>query len=80
MAFEASHNRMEIRVGFFVVVGFIYLVYVALEKWNLLDPSGYIIYADFASVSGLHVGDPVEIAGVRVVKVEFIRLADYQPV
>src|SRR5687768_16818143 len=69
---------MEITVGFFVVMGFIYLVYVALEKWNVLDPSGYINYADFASVSGSHVGDPVEIAGVRVGKVEFIRLAHYQ--
>ena len=38
--------------------------------------SGYIVYADFSSVAGLKVGDPVEIAGVKIGRIEAMRLAD----
>jgi phospholipid/cholesterol/gamma-HCH transport system substrate-binding protein len=37
-----------------------------------------ILYAEFASVSGIHTGDPVTIAGVEVGTVESINLKDYQ--
>jgi phospholipid/cholesterol/gamma-HCH transport system substrate-binding protein len=75
---ERNHNRTEIMLGLFVILGVASLLYVAMEKCNVLASSGYIVYADFATVSGLHVGDPVEIAGVEVGNVESIRLADYQ--
>jgi phospholipid/cholesterol/gamma-HCH transport system substrate-binding protein len=78
MPLEVNQNRTEILVGFFVVLAVIYLVYAAVGKWNVLDTSGYTLYADFESVSGLHLGDPVEIAGVEVGVVESISLADYQ--
>ena len=78
MRFEVSHNRIEIIVGLLVVVVVACLVYFAVDKWNVLDSTGYIVYADFASVSGLHVGDPIEIAGVEVGVVESISLFDYQ--
>jgi phospholipid/cholesterol/gamma-HCH transport system substrate-binding protein len=76
---EAEQNRTEIVVGLSVVIAVLYLLYAAIawDKWTLLNTTGYVVYADFASASGLKVGDPVEIAGVEVGKVESIRLADY---
>src|ERR671932_1529340 len=41
-----------------------------------MGSSGYTVYADFSTVAGLKVGDPVEIAGVKVGRVNAIRLAD----
>jgi phospholipid/cholesterol/gamma-HCH transport system substrate-binding protein len=78
MRIELNQNRREVMVGLFVVLAVICLVYAAVEKWHALRPTDYLIYADFASVSGLHVGDPIEIAGVEVGLVESISLADYQ--
>jgi len=65
-------------VGFFVVLGLICLGYLAvhLGKLELFGNTGYVVFADFASVAGLKIGDPVEIAGVRVGKVEAIGLAE----
>jgi phospholipid/cholesterol/gamma-HCH transport system substrate-binding protein len=65
-------------VGVFVLVGIICLGYLAIRlgKLEVLGNSGYVVYADFASVAGLKMGDPVEIAGVKVGRVETISLAD----
>ncbi|OGP20595.1 MAG: outer membrane lipid asymmetry maintenance protein MlaD [Deltaproteobacteria bacterium GWA2_57_13] len=73
-----TQTRTEILVGIFVLVGVICLAYLAvrLGKLELLGNQGYVVYADFASVAGLKLGDPVEIAGVKVGKVESIGLAD----
>ncbi|MGH7828590.1 MAG: outer membrane lipid asymmetry maintenance protein MlaD [Candidatus Binatia bacterium] len=73
-----NQTRTEIIVGAFVLVGIICLGYLAIRlgKLELLGNRGYVVYADFASVAGLKVGDPVEIAGVKVGKVESITLAD----
>ncbi|MGC1256316.1 MAG: MlaD family protein, partial [Candidatus Acidiferrales bacterium] len=43
---------------------------------ELLSPPGYTIHADFEDISGLKIGDPVEIAGVPVGKVTAISLRD----
>src|SRR5918996_83252 len=77
---DAEQNHTEIVVGLSVVVGVVCILYVAVVsgQWSLLKTSGYVLYANFPSVSGLHVGNPVEIAGVEVGEVESIRLADYQ--
>lgn len=80
MAPASKHNRADILVGCAVVIGVLCLGYLALS-WinrNLLQAVGYVVYADFASAGGLHVGDPVEIAGVEVGSVESVKLADYQ--
>ena len=63
-----------------VLIGFFYLVYVAVGSAtrNLPAIGGYVLHADFVSASGLNVGDPVEIAGVKVGTVQSISLADYQ--
>lgn len=73
-----NHTRTEILVGIFVVIGILCLGYLAvrLGKLEIIGNSGYVVFADFASVAGLKVGDPVEIAGVKVGRVDKISLAD----
>lgn len=74
----ANQGRTELIVGIFVLVGIISLGYltIRLGKLEIFGNNGYVVYADFASVAGLKIGDPVEIAGVKVGKVETISLAD----
>ena len=73
-----NHTRTDILVGIFVLVGLTCLGYLAIRlgKLELFGAQGYVLFADFASVAGLKLGDPVEIAGVRVGRVEGIGLAD----
>ena len=73
-----TQTRTEIVVGFFVLVGIACLGYLAIKlgKLEVLGNSGYVVYADFPTVAGLKVGDPVEIAGVRVGRVDSMGLAD----
>ena len=72
-----NHSRTDVIVGIFVLAGIICLGYLAIRlgKLELFGNSGYVVYADFASVAGLKLGDPAEIAGVKVGKVESISLA-----
>jgi len=73
-----NHSRTDVVVGLFVLVGLICLGYLAIRlgKLELFASQGYVVFGDFASVAGLKLGDPVEIAGVRVGRVEGISLAD----
>lgn len=73
-----NHTRSEIIVGLFVVVGLACLGYVAIKlgKLEVFGASGYTVYGDFPSVAGLKVGDPVEIAGVKIGRVDSMGLAD----
>ena len=73
-----NHTRTDIIVGIFVLAGAICLGYLAIRlgKVELFGATGYVVYADFASVAGLKVGDPAEIAGVRIGKVESLGLVD----
>jgi phospholipid/cholesterol/gamma-HCH transport system substrate-binding protein len=73
-----TQTRTEIIVGLFVLVGMACLGYLAIKlgKLEVLGNSGYIVYADFSSVAGLKVGDPVEIAGVKIGRVEAMGLVD----
>lgn len=77
MSSSANYKRTEILIGIIVLIGLIYIA-IELAGWVVLGKPSYILYADFFSASGLHVGDPVEIAGVDVGKVESISLADYR--
>ncbi|HEX9146252.1 MAG TPA: outer membrane lipid asymmetry maintenance protein MlaD [Candidatus Binatia bacterium] len=72
-----NHSRTDVIVGLFVLAGIICLGYLAIRlgKLELFGNTGYVVYADFASVAGLKLGDPTEIAGVKVGKVESISLA-----
>lgn len=80
MSSDANHNRSEILVGIFVVIAILYLIYAAIGFGiqNLPGMGVYVLYADFVSASGLHTGDPVKVAGVKVGTVESITLADYR--
>ena len=73
-----NHARTEIIVGVFVLVGIACLGYLAIKlgKLEVLANSGYPVYADFPSVAGLKLGDPVEIAGVKVGRVEKMGLVE----
>ncbi|MGE5307082.1 MAG: outer membrane lipid asymmetry maintenance protein MlaD [Alphaproteobacteria bacterium] len=73
-----NQSRIEIVVGIFVLVGITCLSYLAIRlgKLEILGSSGYYVSADFPSVAGLKAGDPVEIAGVKVGRVESIGLSD----
>ena len=68
----------EILVGIFVLIGILCLGYLAIRlgKLEVLGNNGYVIYADFTSVAGLKPGDPIEIAGVKVGRVETLSLAN----
>jgi len=73
-----NYRTSEIVVGLFVLVGIVCLGYLAIKlgKLEVLSDSGYDVYADFPTVAGLKRGDPVEIAGVKVGRVESLGLAD----
>lgn len=73
-----NHTRTEIVVGLFVAVGIACLGYLAIKlgKLEVFGASGYTVVADFPSVAGLKVGDPVEIAGVKIGRVEALGLSD----
>ena len=73
-----NHTRTEMIVGWFVLVGIACLGYLAIKlgKLEVFGASGYTVYADFPSVAGLKVGDPVEIAGVKVGRVDSLGLSD----
>lgn len=63
---------IETVVGIFVVAGLLCVAYmtVKLGKVSLFGDEYYSLYASFASVSGLRVGNPVEIDGIEVGRVE----------
>ena len=67
---------IETVVGIFVVVGLLCVAYmtVKLGKVSLLGDEYYSLYASFASVSGLRVGNPIEIEGIQVGRVERLSL------
>jgi phospholipid/cholesterol/gamma-HCH transport system substrate-binding protein len=73
-----NQSRTDIIVGVFVLVGLVCLGYLAIRlgKLEVFGAQGYVVFADFVSVAGLKLGDPVEIAGVRIGKVEGIGLAE----
>ena len=62
----------ETVVGIFVVIGLLCVAYmtVKLGKVSLFGDDFYPLYARFASVSGLRVGNPVEMGGIEVGRVE----------
>jgi phospholipid/cholesterol/gamma-HCH transport system substrate-binding protein len=63
---------IETIVGVFVVIGLICVAYMTIKlgKVSLLGDNYYSLYANFSSVSGLRVGNPIEIDGIEVGRVE----------
>ena len=63
-----SHETV---VGLFVIVGLLCVGYMTVKLGNvsLLGDDSYPLYAEFESVSGLRVDNPVEILGMEVGRV-----------
>ena len=68
--------RYETVAGIFVVIGLLCVGYmtVKLGKINLFGEDTYTLYARFTSVSGLRVGNPVEMLGLEIGRVQSLIL------
>ncbi|UCF31717.1 MAG: outer membrane lipid asymmetry maintenance protein MlaD [bacterium] len=68
--------NLEIAVGIFMVAGFLCFAYISIKLGdiNLFGKDTYTVKARFSSISGLKEGANIEIAGVRVGKVDRISL------
>ncbi len=66
----------ETVAGIFVLIGLVCVGYmsVKLGRVKLLGGDSYPLYARFSSVSGLRVGNPVEMLGIQVGEVAGFRL------
>jgi phospholipid/cholesterol/gamma-HCH transport system substrate-binding protein len=68
--------RHETVAGVFVAIGLLCVGYmvVKLGKVSLLGDDSYLLYARFTSVSGLRVGNPVEMFGLPIGQVKDLRV------
>jgi phospholipid/cholesterol/gamma-HCH transport system substrate-binding protein len=62
----------ETIAGIFVIIGLICLGYMTVQLGNvsIFGDDAYSLYARFTSVSGLRIGNPVEMLGMEIGKVE----------
>ena len=69
--------KLEIMVGFFVLIGILCLGYLSIKlgKLELVGGDVYEVAAQFNTASGLKPGSAVEIAGVEVGRVRGITLS-----
>jgi|HubBroStandDraft_4_1064222.scaffolds.fasta_scaffold45373_2 phospholipid/cholesterol/gamma-HCH transport system substrate-binding protein len=67
-------------VGIFAILGIVALAIlsISLGKISVFPPPGYTLYARFDNISGLKVGDQVQLAGVQIGKVMDIGIKDNQ--
>ena len=67
-------------VGIFAILGIVALAILSLSlgKISLFPPPGYTLYARFDNISGLKVGDQVQLAGVQIGKVVDIGIKENQ--
>jgi len=75
----SDHSRAELAVGAFVVVGLAGLAYlsVSIGGLELFENDRIQVGARFASIGDLKTGAVVKVAGVKVGRVQAIRLEDY---
>jgi phospholipid/cholesterol/gamma-HCH transport system substrate-binding protein len=73
-----ASRTTQFLVGIFALIGIAALVVlsVSLGKVQIFAPAGYTLYANFDNISGLKVGDSVDLDGVHIGKVTGIRLKD----
>jgi phospholipid/cholesterol/gamma-HCH transport system substrate-binding protein len=71
---KRKERALEVKVGVFLLVGFLILLYLSLRVSKLERIQGEHYFALFPTVSGLTKGAPVEVAGVVVGRVEEIKL------
>jgi phospholipid/cholesterol/gamma-HCH transport system substrate-binding protein len=67
---------METVVGIFVVIGMLCIAYMTVKLGNVgfLGDNSYTLYARFNKVTGLRVGNPVDMLGLEVGKVAAFNL------
>lgn len=79
-----KQTKIEIVVGFFMMVGLAAISYIAIQLGDLqvLGQENYIITARFTSASGLRSGAYIEAAGVRIGSVDAIEFdpEEYQAI
>jgi phospholipid/cholesterol/gamma-HCH transport system substrate-binding protein len=70
----------QLIVGIFAILGIIALAVlsISLGKISIFPPPGYTLYASFDNISGLKVGDQIQLAGVQVGKVVNIGIKEYR--
>jgi len=72
-----GNSRIEIIVGFFLVIGFLAFGWLALQlgevSW-LAGSKNYTLTAEFNNISGVKTGADVQISGVTVGKVRQLNL------
>jgi phospholipid/cholesterol/gamma-HCH transport system substrate-binding protein len=68
--------RQETIAGIFVLIGLLCVGYMAVKlgKVSLWGDNTYTLYARFTSVSGLRVGNPVEMFGLQIGQVEDLKI------
>jgi len=73
-----ASRTTQLIVGIFALLGIAALGYLSLSlgRIELLPTPGYTLYANFDTIAGLKTGDMVEIAGVKVGKVQAVSLED----
>jgi len=66
----------ETVVGVFVVIGLIAIAYMTVKLGNVgfLGENSYSLYAKFNSVTGLRVGNPVNMLGLEIGRVESFKM------
>jgi phospholipid/cholesterol/gamma-HCH transport system substrate-binding protein len=69
-----KQTKIEIIVGFFMLIGLASISYIAIQLGDLqvLGQESYVVYARFTSASGLRSGAYIEAAGVRVGTIDSI--------
>lgn len=75
-----ASRTTQLIVGIFAILGIVALAVLSLSlgKISLFPPPGYTLYASFDNISGLKVGDQVQLAGVQIGKVVNIGIKDYR--
>lgn len=79
-----KNTKLELSVGFFVVLGIAAIIYLTIQvgTGSMLSGDTYLIESRFANAGGLHSGSTVLLAGVTVGRVEGIRMesSDYSAI
>jgi phospholipid/cholesterol/gamma-HCH transport system substrate-binding protein len=70
-----KQSKLELSVGFFVVLGLAVLAWLTLKlgSGSTVGGNTYLVEARFDNAGGLHNGCEVEMAGVRVGRVDAVR-------
>ncbi|MGD2187052.1 MAG: outer membrane lipid asymmetry maintenance protein MlaD [Desulfobacterales bacterium] len=66
----------ETVVGIFVVIGLLAIAYMTVKLGNVgfLGENTYSLYAKFSNVTGLRVGNPVNMLGLEIGRVESFKM------